>query len=67
MKIGNKMIKINKVIPIVNTTNNQPAFFAVKTLNEEDTEDVVKMYDIIIMAEQRKLFLNRRRKNVNPL
>lgn len=61
------MMEIDKIIPIINTTKNQPAFFAVKRLNKEDTEDLVRMYDIIIMAEQKKLFLNRRRKNVNPL
>ena len=61
------MTEMDKVIPIINTTKNQPAFFVVKTLNKEDTEDIVRMYDIIIMAEQKKLFLNKRRKNVNPL
>jgi len=59
-------MEVDKIVPIINRTKNQPAFFVTQKLTKADTDEIVKMYDIIIMAEQKKLFLNKRPKNINP-
>ncbi len=48
------MNKNLKLFPIMDKRRSLPSFFAASSLDESETEDLIKLYEFFLMQEEKK-------------
>ena len=47
-----------KVLPIIDSTRKFPSFYAAKPLNKNELKEIIRFYEFILGAEQRRIRLS---------